>query len=162
MANSWPTCVGTLALILVAVVAHAAPPQIVQWHVKSAPARALHPGQPFDIVVEGTINRGWHVYALEEPEGGPVATVVGLSEGDPADLRNVEEGPPKMVLDPVFQQETGLFEGTVEFTLHLAWNQHLVPGQHNLRVLVRYQSCDDHLCLAPRLDTIPVSLMTQR
>jgi hypothetical protein len=144
------------------LIASAAPPKsIVQWHVKSAPTKSLHPGSPFDVIVTGAIDPGWHVYALEEPEGGPVATIVGLTDGDPADLLRVEQGAPKMVVDRIFQQETGLFEGKVDFTLHLRWNKDVAPGPHVLHVLVRYQSCDDHICLAPRTDTIEVPLQTQ-
>jgi thiol:disulfide interchange protein DsbD len=139
-----------------------APQSIVQWRVTSAPVKSLRPGALFNVTVSGRINPGWHVYALDEPEGGPVATVVGLTDGDPADLLRVDQGTPKMVVDRIFQQETGLFEDNVDFTLHLQWNRGLAAGPHILHVLIRYQSCDDHICLAPHTDTVEVPLRTQR
>jgi len=141
--------------------AGAPPKSIVQWHVKSKPAAAVAAGGRFDVTVSGSIDPGWHVYALDEPEDGPVATVVGLSEGDPANLLRVTEGTPKMVSDPIFQQSTGLFENTVDFTLHLQLATGLSAGTHPLHVLIRFQSCDNHVCLAPHIDTILVPLQTR-
>jgi hypothetical protein len=140
----------------------AAPKSIVQWQIKGAPPKGLKPGTKFDIIISGKIDPGWHLYALDEPEGGPVATVIGLTEGDPADLLRVDQGTPKMVVDPIFQQETGLFEGSADFTLHLQLAKNISAGAHVLHVLVRYQSCDDHICLAPHTDTIELPVMTQR
>jgi len=141
---------------------NAAAKSIVQWHFKLAPVKAVKPGTKLDVVVSGKIDPGWHLYALEEPEGGPIATVVGLAEGDPADLLGVDQGAPKIVLDRIFQQETPLFEGTADFTLHIQLAKSLEPGEHLLHVLIRYQSCDDHICLSPHTDTIPLSLQVTR
>ena len=154
----------SLCLLLVCLLPHtatAAPRSIVQWSVKSSPVKALRPGEKFDVVVMGKIDPGWHLYALEEPEGGPVATVIGLTEGDPADLLHVDEDTPIMVNDPLFQQEAGLFQNVAHFTLHLRLAAHVAPGPHALRVLIRFQSCDDHVCLAPHTDTVPVPLHSQ-
>jgi thiol:disulfide interchange protein DsbD len=142
-------------------IASAPPKSIVQWHVKSQPTAAVAAGGRFDVTVSGNIDPGWHVYALEEPEDGPVATIVGLSEGDPANLLRVTEGTPKMVSDPIFQQSTGLFESTVDFTLHLQLAKGLGAGIHPLHVLIRFQSCDNHVCLAPHIDTVLVPLQTR-
>lgn len=131
----------------------------VAWQVKSAPHAPVKPGAKFDITIAGQIRPGWHVYALEEPDGGPVATQVGLAEGDPANLLRVTSAKPQMVQDPAFGMQTGLFENTVAFTLHLqAPKQPGSTGAHPLHVLVRYQSCDSHVCLPPHTDTVEVPL----
>ncbi len=134
----------------------------MQWSIKSAPAKGIEAGAKFDVTVTGKINPGWHLYALEEPEGGPIATMVGLTDGDPADLLRVEQGTPKIVTDPLFQIETGLFEGTANFTLHLHLAKDVAAGSHKLHVLIRFQSCDNHVCLAPHTDIVEVPLDTIR
>jgi hypothetical protein len=135
----------------------------VSWHVKSAPHNALKPGAKFDVTVAGAIQPGWHVYALQEPDGGPIATQVGLAEGDPADVLKVTSDKPKLVMDPAFGMQTGLFLNTVDFTLHLQAAKEGSSGDTKpLHVLLRYQSCDNHVCLPPHTDTVEVPVMPAR
>jgi hypothetical protein len=137
--------------------AHAAKPP-VQWQVKDPPAKPLKPGTKFNLALEGQIGAGWHLYALEEPTGGPVATVIGLTEGDPADLIRVEQGKPRILPDPLFNVPTGYFEGTAGFILHLQLAKEAAAGASALHILIRYQSCNDHLCLPPHTDTVQVPI----
>jgi hypothetical protein len=130
----------------------------VQWHIKAAPAKQIKAGTKFNVTISGDLDPGWHLYALEEPEGGPVATEVSLTEGDPADLIRVEEAKPKVLPDPLFQKPTGFFEHTAEFTLHLQATKDAGAASKELHILVRYQSCNERVCLPPRTDTITVPL----
>jgi hypothetical protein len=140
--------------------AAAKPP--VQWHIKAAPAKPVKPGAKFTVTITGQLDPGWHLYALEEPQGGPVATEIALTEGDPADLLRVEEAKPKVLPDPLFQKPTGFFDGSADFTLHLQSPKDAPLGPGTLRILVRYQSCNDRVCLPPHTDTIPVAITTAR
>ncbi len=141
--------------------AHAAPKPPVHWSVKAAPA-SVKAGGRFQVVLQGAIEPGWHLYALQEPEGGPVATEVALAEGDPADLLRVEQLQPTIVPDPVFQVPTAYFAGITAFTLKLQTDRSAVAGPQTLHVLVRYQSCNDRMCLPPHTDTIEVPLKVTR
>jgi Disulphide bond corrector protein DsbC len=137
--------------------ANAAKPT-VQWQIKNPPTKALKQGTKFNVALVGQIDSGWHLYALEEPTGGPVATIIGLTDGDPADLLRVEEAKPKILLDPLFNLQTGFFEGTADFTLHLQLAKDAPIGASALHVLVRYQSCNDRVCLPPHTDTVVIPL----
>jgi len=130
----------------------------VQWQVKNPPVKPLKAGTKLNLTLEGHIDTGWHLYALEEPDGGPVATVIGLTDGDPADLLRVEEAKPKLLPDPLFNLPTGFFENTAAFTLHLQLSKDVPAGASSLRILVRYQSCNDRVCLPPHTDTIAVPI----
>ena len=143
-------------LLLTASTAYAAPKSPVHWSSKPVPS--VKAGSPLVFHVDGVIDPGWHVYALEEPDGGPIATVVGLTEGDPADLLRVTEDPPIQFNDPLFHLTTGLHRGSISFTLHLRVDKDAKPGPTPLHVLVRYQSCDDHVCLPPHTDTVEVPI----
>ena len=134
----------------------------VQWRVKSAPGKAVKPGAAITVVVTGQPDPGWHLYALEEPTGGPVATEVALAEGDPADLLRVEESKPKVLPDANFGKPTGFFDGPADFALHLRVLKGTPAGASQLRVLVRYQSCNDRVCLPPHTETIAVPLAIAR
>ncbi len=134
----------------------------IQWHVKAAPSKAMKAGAKFNVTITGVPDPGWHLYALEEPDGGPIATEVSLTEGDPADLLRVEESKPKMLLDPFTHQAAGLFDTAADFVLHLQSAKDATPGAGVLRVMVRYQSCNDRLCLPPHTETLPVPLTIAR
>ena len=58
----------------------------VQWHVKTAPAKAVKAGAKFTVSITGQIDSGWHLYALQEPQDGPLATEIALTDGDPPKL----------------------------------------------------------------------------
>ena len=135
-----------------AVVAQAHNP--VAWTVKSAPHSSVKPGSKFTIAVTGTVESGWHLYAMEEPDGGPIATQVGLAEDDPADLLHVSASKPQTIHDNSFNLDTPVYLTTAEFTLHL--QAAASPSAKPLHVLVRYQSCNNNMCLPPRTSTIEV------
>ena len=153
------TCIlaATLAA-LVPLPAHAAKPP-VDWQIKNPPTKPLKAGAKLNLVLSGKIAPGWHLYALEEPTGGPVATVIGLTEGDPADIIRVEESKPKMLLDPLFNLQTGFFETTADFILHVELATDAPNGASALHVLVRYQSCNDRVCLTPHTDTVELPII---
>jgi len=149
------------ALLLIATTAYAAPKSPAQWHVKAIPASAKA-GAKITLTISGKIDPGWHLYAMEEPDGGPIATVVGLTEGDPADLLSVDESKPILIDDPLFHMRTGFFRSAVDFTLHLRVDPSAKPGPNPLHVLIRFQSCNDQVCLPPRTDTLEVPLNVTR
>ena len=123
----------------------------VTWKAASSEAR---PGAAFAVRLTGAIDPGWHIYALDEPDGGPIETTIGVAAGDPADLLHVDEEQPQSVMDPAFGQRTTRFETKAKFILHLRLFPKAVAGTENLHILVRYQSCNDRVCLPPHTDTI--------
>lgn len=154
-----PVRVSATVLLLATASTGSTPPKApVQWHIKTAPAKPLKRGANFDVTITGQLDPGWHLYALQEPEGGPIATEVAIAEGDPADLLRVDEGKPRVVPDPLFQKPTRFFEGSADFTLHLQAARDAHAGPTGLHILVRYQSCNDRVCLPPRTDTVAVPL----
>lgn len=133
----------------------------VHWalHGVQPAARA---GERFEVRVDASIDPGWHLYALEEPQGGPIPTEIGIAEGDPASLLRVDSPPPRRLLDSGFQVVTAYFEDAAQFTLRLRADRAATAGGHALHVLVRYQACNDRMCLPPRNDTVVVPLQIQR
>jgi thiol:disulfide interchange protein DsbD len=136
----------------------ATPPSPAHWSIQGLPAIPLAPGARFTLTLASHIDRGWHIYAMEEPDGGPIATQIGLGADDPVTLLKVDEPSPQMVSDPVLRQSTGIFQGAADFTLHLQLPRKPVAHDAALHVLVRYQSCSDKLCLPPHTETVNVPL----
>ena len=139
----------------------AAPLPVVHWRVDQGPGRPLRPGEPFAAHVHGTIDPGWHIYTLEEPEGGPLETVLELTEGGAAELLHVDQGQPESVMDAAFGQRTTRFRGHADFALQLRVAMDAALGAGTVHILVRYQSCNDRLCLPPRTDTVTLPIVVK-
>jgi DsbC/DsbD-like thiol-disulfide interchange protein len=146
-------------LIVCAATAHVALGQAhnpVAWTIKSAPHSTVKAGSKFEVTVAGAIEPGWHVYAMEEPDGGPIATQVGLVEGDDAELLRLSAKKPQFLHDTSFNLDTPVYLNTAEFTLHLQAGAG--PSTNGIHVLVRYQTCNNNVCLPPQTQTIEVPL----
>jgi DsbC/DsbD-like thiol-disulfide interchange protein len=136
----------------------APPPNPAHWTVEGLPKKPVAAGATFTIKLSAHILPGWHIYALDEPDGGPVPTQIGLAEGDHLTLLTVDEPAPRMVPDPVLHQPTGMFQNVVDFTLRLRIPRKLSSPQTASRILVRYQSCNDEVCLPPHTETVVLPL----
>ena len=138
--------------------AFAAPLQPVHWSVQIAAGTHLRPGARFTVTLVAEIEPGWHLYALDEPNGGPQPTEIALAEGDPVGLRSVDQGKPSFVADPVSRQLTAFFTHRAAFTLHLQLPPATVSQASVLHLRIRYQSCNDRACLPPRTDSVNLPL----
>lgn len=130
----------------------------VTWRVSDLPLAPILAGETIRVKLLASIAPGWHVYALDEPEGGPIPTTIGLSDGDPATLLHVDEGQPEEVLDPAFHQRTKLFRKRAQFSLKLHLDRGFGTHSAYLHVLIRYQACSKRVCSPPRTDAVAVKL----
>ena len=135
----------------------AATPTPAHWKIRSAPLKPVAPGATFLVTLAADIQPGWHLYALEEPEGGPLPTVIGLAENDPLTLLDVNEPDPHKVSDPVTHAVAGMFTDNAAFTLKLR-APHSKPASDASHILVRYQTCNDQVCLPPHTETVALPL----
>ncbi|QQS41700.1 MAG: thioredoxin family protein [Acidobacteriota bacterium] len=112
-------------------------------------------GDEIDAALLATVEDGWHLYALEQPEGGPIATTVKVAEGSPFVLRSDVTTPePITEYDPNFQIDTSYFKDSARFELPLKASADATVT--DLAIDVRYQLCNDRLCLPPK--TVRVTL----
>jgi DsbC/DsbD-like thiol-disulfide interchange protein len=136
----------------------AAPPNPVHWSVRNVPAKVVNPGGKFAVALDAQIDAGWHIYTMDEPDGGPISTQVGLADTDPVRLLSVDESTPQMMADPGSHQPVGVFTGSAGFTLHLQMPTSPLAKGTVLHMQIRYQSCSDRVCLPPRTVAVPVAL----
>lgn len=119
----------------------------------------LHPGDKFSVVLVASITRGWHLYSISQPPGGPTATVITIPKQQPFLLANEIKGPePEKTFDPNFQMEIEFYEESASFTIPLVVAASTAAGKQELQVTVRFQSCSDRLCLPPTTLKPKVSL----
>ena len=53
-----------------------------KWTLESADrGRSVKAGETLDVTLKAEIEPEWHLYALDQPSGGPVATTIKVTEG---------------------------------------------------------------------------------
>ncbi len=120
----------------------------------------LKTGDKIQVTLKAEIEDGWHLYALEQPEGGPIATTIKITEGKPFKIDGKIESPKPIVkVDPLFTSldgkplQTKFFENGVSFTVPIKATAE--TSFDDLSLDVRFQLCNDTFCLPPR--TVRVS-----
>jgi thiol:disulfide interchange protein len=134
----------------------------VKWSLSSdSNGRSLKARDSIKAVLRVEIDSGWHLYALEQPEGGPVATTIKVTADNPFEIAGKIESPkPNVKTDPLF---TGTDGKPLETKFYLDSASFTVPviatsdtGADAISVDVRFQLCNDTFCLPPK--TVRVSL----
>ena len=125
----------------------------ISWGLESE-AKIVNANETFRAKLKAQIENGWHLYALEQPEGGPFPTKITVAENLQFQLDGkIKTSVPVTKFDPNFQIETKFFDKQAEFDLPLkATNKTDVD---DLAINVRFQVCNDSLCLPPK--TVRVS-----
>ncbi|HEX9961091.1 MAG TPA: protein-disulfide reductase DsbD domain-containing protein, partial [Pyrinomonadaceae bacterium] len=92
-----------------------------RWSLESgAKGKSLKQGEKFKAALLAEIEDGWHLYALEQPEGGPIPTTVKVNESVPFIIEGKVTTPaPVTKFDPNFNIDTKFFEKQAQFNLPL-------------------------------------------
>ncbi|MDQ6785693.1 MAG: thioredoxin family protein [Acidobacteriota bacterium] len=127
----------------------------VSWSLESgAKGKTLKSGEKFKAKLKANIEENWHLYAVEQPEGGPFPTKISIAENLPFKIEGKTESPaPVTKFEPTFQIDTKFFEKQAEFNLPISATGDAKAD--DLAVNVKYQVCDDKVCLPPK--TVKVS-----
>ena len=143
-----------ISSIMLALIALAAQAQIltpVKWKIKlddkgGAPEK--------EIVFTATADKGWHLYDMNLPEGGPVSTSFTFETLNGAELigQPVPSVKPTTVYDEQFAMNLRWYPGTVSFTQKLKVTD---PAKFKAEGEVEFMACNDETCLHP--DQIPFS-----
>jgi thiol:disulfide interchange protein DsbD len=122
----------------------------VSWSLESdANGKSLQKNEKFKAKVKAQIEGEWYLYAIEQPEGGPLPTRITVDENAPFQIEGKITSPaPTVKFDPNFQIETRTFAEKAEFNLNLTAKE--AAKADDLAVNVRFQVCNNELCLPPK------------
>ena len=147
-----------LLFVLLPVAAIAQNP--AKWSLESnAKGKSFKSGETFKAFLKAEVEEGWHLYALDQPKGGPIATTIKVAEGVPFEIVGEIESPKPIIQpDPNFvvndkPLETKFFKDRASFGLNLKATEDAIAER--LSVDVRFQLCNDTFCLPPK--TVRVS-----
>ncbi len=141
------------AILILPIISFAQNP--VSWSLESdAKGKTLKADEKIKAKLKAEIEGNWHLYAVEQPEGGPFATRITIPENLPFELDGKPtSSEPITKFDPNFQIDTKFFAEKAEFNLPLKTISE--TDGDDLAVNVKYQVCDDTVCLPPK--TVKVS-----
>lgn len=101
----------------------------------------------YDLIVNATIDSGWHLYSQNVPENGPIPTTFTFKTNKDFELiGKVSEGEGYTVDDPIFNMRIKYFDNKAEFKQRIKVLNNelaLVKGE------VEFMVCDDSRCLPP-------------
>ena len=143
--------ISSIMLALIALVAQAQILTPVKWKIKlddkgGAPEK--------EIVFTATADKGWHLYDMNLPEGGPVSTSFTFETLNGAELIGQPDPSvkPTTVYDEQFAMNLRWYPGTVSFIQKLKVTD---PAKFKVEGEVEFMACNDETCLPP--DQIPFS-----
>ena len=116
-------------------------------------AAALEPGKDgaADVLaVTATLEPGWHLYAITQMPGGPIATRITLTEDSPrktAGAFTPDSAPHRRTVEDVPAWKGLVIE---EHSGTVTWRAPLAPGSGEVRGAVSLQLCQDTTCLPPQ------------
>ena len=123
----------------------------VSWSIDiEKPLESLHQGDNFTAALDAKIESGWHLYALEKIEGGPIPTKISIADDASFELGEIDFPPPIEVDDAAFGVTTKFYEDGVKFRLPIKVLENFESGKSDLRIKIRFQTCNDQMCLPPK------------
>lgn len=114
----------------------------------------LKKGEGVVVALRAAVEPGWHLYALDQPSGGPIATTIKVADGSEFEIAGEITFPkPQIRPDPNFiidgkPLETKFFTDRAEFLVPLKARADVPAG--TVALDVRFQLCNDTFCLPPR------------
>jgi thiol:disulfide interchange protein len=129
----------------------------VQWTL-AFDAKAAPPGSHVLAKFTGTIQPHWHVYSITTPPGGPNPTTAKIADNPAVAGFKLYQPKPERKLDPSFGIDTETFSGQYEVLFDVELKKNAAAGPADIIANVRYQSCNDSICLPPKRKSATASI----
>ena len=115
----------------------------ITWHFSTKEISATEK----QLIFSATIEQGWHLYGIDLPEGGPVATTFSFNTTKGVKLlgKVKAEHSPKVKYDKQFDMDLNWYDSNINFiqNIEITDNDYQINGE------VRYMCCNDVTCLPP-------------
>lgn len=100
-----------------------------------------------EVIFTATIDKGWHVYSTNIPDGGPNPAVIHLdkAEGAQAVGKLTPQGKEVIVDDPIFEMKLRYFENSVTFVQRFK----IVGKTYHIKGYMEYSACNEEMCMPP-------------
>lgn len=132
----------TFTLFMVVLIANSQVVNPVKWEF----AKNKISDNEFELVLSAQIEKGWHLYSTDLPDGGPIKTSFYFENLDNVELIG-ELSPskkPTEIFDKSFEMNLRWFTDEVSFTQKVKVN-----GTGKVSGYLEYMSCNDETCTPP-------------
>lgn len=124
-----------------------------------AEATELRPGGVLVLTVSARVPRGWHLYGMNQPTGGPVPTRLAVGPDPPFTAgAPVTASPPQGEFDVNFGLFVEWYADSARFRVPVQAARTALPGTYEAEVSISYQRCNDRICLPLATDTLRAPL----
>jgi thiol:disulfide interchange protein DsbD len=130
----------------------------VHWTSSGIPQKQFRPGATFTAKLVARIDSGWHLYALEQEEGGPISTEISLAGQSVLTLGAVRASKPIQLFDSNFNKRVSLYVDKAAFDLPLKVAASAPSGPQRIAIHVHYQCCNESMCLPPRTAAVDLAV----
>ena len=150
----------TVLLIATGTLQGQVPDQVVvRWKASIDAAAVVAPGSTVEIVLDGSIDPGWKMYALTQEGAGPQPLRIAVPEGSRVVLDgNVIAPLPFSAFDANFNIDTQYHSEAATFYVPVR-----IPadaaGRMPVDIEATYQTCTERFCLPPTTDRISLSIL---
>ena len=122
----------------------------VKWSIEFVD----HHSAEKEIIFKANIEKGWHLYDMNLPEGGPISTSITFENIQGAELvgKPVASIAPVEVFDKQFEMNLRWYGNAVSFTQKIKvtdYKKFKVSGE------IEFMACNDETCIPP--DRVPFS-----
>jgi len=98
------------------------------------------------IFLKADIQNSWHIYSLDQKDGGPIRTAFTFSPSADYSLIGKPQQPkPSTKFESAFNMNVSYFENSVIFQQKI----HLKSGKGVLHGKLEYMTCNNQKCLPP-------------
>ncbi|WP_456424481.1 cytochrome c biogenesis protein CcdA [Lutibacter sp.] len=114
----------------------------------------------YDLLIQATIEEGWHLYSQNVPEDGPIPTNFTFVKTDAYELvGNTSEEEGHTVFDAVFNMNIKYFENKAVFKQRVK-----ILSKSNFKITgeVEFMVCDDSSCLPPTFVDLEFPIQTNK
>jgi len=114
----------------------------------------------YDLLIQATIEEGWHLYSQNVPEDGPIPTNFTFVKTDAYELvGNTSEEEGHTVFDAVFNMNIKYFENKAVFKQRVK-----ILSKSNFKITgeVEFMVCDDSSCLPPTFVDLEFPIQTKK
>ncbi len=111
---------------------------------------AAKAGDKLNAQIQASIGAGWHLYSLSQGAGGPVPTTIKIADGVFKSAGSPSGSAPKREMDENFGIPTETYTGSASFNVPVSVDA-AATGAQTLTISVRYQACNDKICLPPKI-----------
>lgn len=104
-----------------------------------------------EVVLTGTIDKGWHVYSTNLGDGGPISATFNVEKKSGIELvgKLIASGKEISTFDKLFEMKVRYFANSVKFIQKVK----LTGGNYAIEGYLEYGACNDESCLPPT--TVP-------